>query len=72
MATTTIGFSNQTDAIMLYLQAGYKLTPMDALRKFGVFRLAARVADVKKRGVDVKKEMVKDENGKRYARYFVR
>lgn len=61
----------QTDAIRSYLLSGNSLTPIDALDKFGCFRLAARIDELRKAGLDI--ETIKEKkNGKSYARYRVR
>lgn len=61
----------QTDAIRSYLLSGHSLTPIDALDKFGCFRLAARIDELRKAGLDI--ETIKEKkNGKSYARYRVR
>ena len=43
----------QKEEILNYFQSGGVLTPIDALRKFGCFRLAAIVFDLKKDGHDI-------------------
>jgi len=40
--------ASQTKRILAYLQAGGKITPLDALYKFGSMRLGARIADISK------------------------
>lgn len=60
---------SQSDEILRYLREGHTLTPMDALRLFGCFRLGARVYDLKRRGYDIKSKMVDTDNGKRVAQY---
>ena len=40
----------QNEAILDYLKRGFTLTPIEALEKFHCFRLAARIADLKKQG----------------------
>jgi len=58
----------QTKMILKDLQRGKAITPIDALRDYQCFRLAARVADLREQGHDiVTDEIVKD--GKRYASY---
>jgi hypothetical protein len=58
----------QNDQVLEALLAGDVLTPLDALRRFGCFRLAARVADLRARGFQI--ETVSGEaNGKRFAQY---
>ena len=63
---------SQTVAIREYLLQGHSITPMDALELFGCFRLGARIADLKKMGMNIKSEIRKDEStGKRYSRYWL-
>jgi hypothetical protein len=52
----------QTESILEYLQAGNKLTPLEALNKFGCFRLGARIWDIKHLGHDIKSELIKVNN----------
>jgi len=59
---------NQTEAILGHLKAGNRLTPMDALNLFGVFRLAARISDIRQEGHNVIAENV-TRNGKTFAEY---
>lgn len=37
----------QNQKILAYLKSGKKLNPLQALRKFGCFRLSARIHDMK-------------------------
>ena len=37
---------SQTKKILAYMQAGNKITPLDALFKFNCFRLGARIKDI--------------------------
>lgn len=62
----------QNEKIKEYLENGHKLTPLEALDLFGCFRLASRVSDLKKQGVNIETEIVTDNStGKRYAVYYV-
>jgi hypothetical protein len=64
------GKTSQKDMILEYLQLGNPITPLEALRHFGCFRLGARIADIKKDGHTIRTEMVTDKRtGKRYASY---
>lgn len=64
------GKASQKDMILEYLQLGNPITPLEALRHFGCFRLGARIADIKKDGHVIRTEMVTDKRtGKRYASY---
>lgn len=62
---------SQNEAIKAALLSGRSLTPLDALQDFGCFRLAARVADLRREGMDIECA-TETKNGKRYARYFLR
>lgn len=58
---------SQKQQILDYLLEGNEITPIDALNKFGCFRLGARIADLKKDGYDIKTRIAK--GGKNYAIY---
>lgn len=66
----TSSFS-QERKIMGYMFRGNRITPLDALNLYGCERLAARIADIKKRGIDVKSEFVTLPNGKRVKSYWI-
>lgn len=53
-----------------HLESGKSITPMEALKKFGCFRLAVYVDRLRKDGMTIHTEMVK-ENGKQFARYSI-
>lgn len=58
----------QADAILKAMQTGRTISAIEALDRFGCFRLAARILDLRRAGHEV--ETVREEaNGKRYARY---
>ena len=63
---------SQNALIKGWLLNGYSITQLEALTQFGCFRLAARIADLKNKGLNVVTDMVTLENGKRVARYFVK
>lgn len=60
----------QNERIINYLGLGRKLTPLQALNKFGCFRLASRVNELRRDGWNIDKEMV-TKNGKRFASYYL-
>ena len=62
---------SQTDMIHEHLLAGKSITPIEALRDFGCFRLAARIDDLRGRGVDIE-TLTEKRNGKQYASYVLR
>ncbi len=60
----------QKQQIKDYLSKGKKITPIQALNKFGCFRLAARISDLRKEGLNIAtKNVTKD--GKTFASYSV-
>ncbi len=61
---------SQSDAILSYLKGGHSLTPLEALRRFGCMRLAARCADLRDAGYRVRSRMVR-VGQKRVARYWL-
>ena len=58
----------QTERILNYLKQGKGLTPITALNKFGCFRLAARIADLRKDGHTIFTDTI-IKNGKSFANY---
>lgn len=55
---------SQNDAIAKYLKEGGHLTPMDALNLFGCFRLAARIGELRKKGMVIDRKDVPVINSK--------
>lgn len=50
---------SQNDRLLCYLATGKPVTPLMALRRFGIFRLGARVYDLKRDGHNITSRMVK-------------
>jgi hypothetical protein len=61
---------SQTQKILNYLKSGKKLNAIMALNKFGCFRLAARISDIKNQGVNIKSVKVV-KNNKSFAEYSI-
>lgn len=59
----------QEQQVLEMLRRG-PVSPMDALREAGVFRLSARILDLKKQGHNIVTENV-NKGGKRYAVYHL-
>lgn len=57
----------QNQKILAYLKSGKKLNPLQALRKFGCFRLSARIWDLQEENT-IKAERV-TRNGKVFSEY---
>lgn len=62
---------SQSDAILEALRRGETLTPLDALKRFGVFRLGARIFDLKKAGYNIEMRLIETPSGKHVAEYFL-
>lgn len=63
---------SQEKQIINYLsKPGRSLTPIQALEKFGCFRLSARVYDLNKLGHNIQTGVV-TKNKKRFARYYLK
>lgn len=60
----------QSQAVRARLERGW-LTPLEALRELGCFRLGARVFDLRRAGIPVIDESVVGEDGKRWKRYRI-
>lgn len=61
----------QCDAIAARLESAGSITPLEALELCGCMRLAARVSDLRARGMPI--ETVRESrNGSSYARYVLR
>jgi hypothetical protein len=61
----------QTDAIRAHLLTGAHLTPLEALDRYGCFRLAARIDELRKEGLDIE-TVTETRNGKKFARYVLK
>ena len=66
---------SQNEKIADYLKSGRTINPMIALHKFHCFRLSARIADLKGKGLNIRSSLVNDVNSDgdpvRYAEYWL-
>jgi len=62
---------SQNRKVLRWLKKGKSLTPLTALQKMGVMRLAARIHFLKERGHIIETTMVK-LNGRKVAKYSMR
>ena len=58
----------QNQQIKSYLEKGKSITPIQALNKFGCFRLAARISDLRNDGLNITTKIV-TKDGKTFASY---
>jgi hypothetical protein len=63
---------SQNKQIADYLNKGKKLTTLDALNKFGCFRLASRINDLRNEGMNISTKIIKLENKKQIAQYSLK
>ena len=59
-----------TKKIKAWILKGKKITPLEALAKWGCMLLAARIAELRKDGMDIRTTPV-TRNGKTYAQYHL-
>ena len=60
----------QNQQIKSYLEKGKSITPIQALNKFGCFRLAARISDLRNDGLNITTKIV-TKYGKTFASYWL-
>ena len=63
--------TTQTEALRALLLEGKEVTALDALDRLGCFRLASRIHDLKRQGMEIEKRMVKTPDGATVAAYRV-
>ena len=61
---------SQTQRILRHLKKGRPITPLEALQRFGCFRLGARIWELRRDGHRIERQMVR-RNGKHWARYVM-
>lgn len=62
---------SQESRILSHLRAGRSLNPLQALDKFGCFRLAARVWQLRNAGWDIRTRRLRTRTGKTVALYYL-
>lgn len=62
----------QCERILRHLEEVGSLTSAEAMREYGIYRLASRISDLKKRGVPIRKETAKCKNRFGETVYFAR
>ena len=65
----TRAYLTQSELILNWLLTGKTLTPMEALREFGCFRLAARIGEL--RECTEIHSRIESKRGRRYAVYWI-
>ena len=60
----------QAERILNHLEKGRKITQVEAFNKYGCWRLAARISELRHDGHDIRMKLIK-RNGKQYAQYWL-
>ncbi len=58
----------QLNTLRDHLKAGKSISPLQALNKFGIYRLASRINELRNEGMDIKTEII-NEHPIKYAKY---
>ncbi len=61
----------QANRILRYLEAGNRLTALEALERFQCLRLAARIHELRDAGWQIEERTVETRSGKRVAEYYL-
>jgi hypothetical protein len=61
--------NSQNAKLLNHLQRGGFITALGALRNYQCLRLAARIHELRKMGFPIRKEMVSNDTGKKFAKY---
>jgi hypothetical protein len=64
--------SPQCRTILRHLEKGKTISPLESLMVYGIYRLAARIMEIRDAGHDVITHNRKDERGKKYGEYQLR
>jgi len=59
---------SQLKTLRKHLESGKSIAPLQALNRFGIYRLASRVNDLRNEGMNISTTMIY-ENPVRYAKY---
>jgi hypothetical protein len=62
---------SQCDMIAAWLERGFSITSLEALRLFGCLRLSSRIWDLKERCLNIQKKTIVLPNKKRVCEYFI-
>ena len=60
---------SQTSTVLAHLTRGSHLTPLEAIGLYGIYRLAARIYDLRTAGHKINTVVKNDTRGRPYARY---
>ena len=61
-------YASQNGMVLKHLKTNPDITPIQALNLYGIFRLGARIYDLRAKGYPIEREFVHN-NGKKFASY---
>jgi len=61
---------SQNAILRKHLKSGKSIAPLQALNNFGIYRLAARIGELRNDGMNIKTEMIHLGNVK-FAKYYL-
>ena len=61
--------ASQQEKVLVHLMEGKSITPLEALRDFGCFRLGARIFNLRKQGYNIVSRTVVASDGKKFSEY---
>lgn len=61
--------ASQQEKVLARLMEGKSITPLEALRDFGCFRLGARIFNLRKQGYNIVSRTVVASDGKKFSEY---
>ncbi len=67
----SIKMKSQNEKILKDLLKGKKINPMIALSKYGCFRLASRINNLRSDGYNIVTRMISNPDGKQFAEYYI-
>jgi hypothetical protein len=63
--------TSQNDKIIKHLKMGKTISPLEAMGVLGVYRLAARIFELRQDGHNIVKTIKDDGQGRTYAEYYL-
>lgn len=60
---------SQNDKVLKHLKSGKTLSPLEALGIYGIYRLAARIFELREAGHEITADIKDDGQGRTYAEY---
>ena len=66
-----VEFRGNQEVVYKHLKKNHRLTALEALGVYGIYRLAPRVCELRAKGVPIKSTYATDERGRTYVEYAI-